>query len=81
MADNPFLELARRGVVEAAVRYRADSLILQAVHPADRSPLLHLAFADKPDVLILSGFAFNQQLAKLAPATPDTPDYSDRSLS
>lgn len=72
IADNPFLELARRGVQEAAVRYRADSLILQAVHPADRSPLLHLALADKPDVLVLSGFAFNQLLAKLAPQHPNT---------
>ena len=72
IADNPFLELARRGVEEAAIRYRADSLILQAVHPADRGPLLHLALADAPEVLVLSGFAFNRQLAKLAPQHPDT---------
>ncbi|MBL6623241.1 MAG: hypothetical protein ISP42_05960, partial [Alphaproteobacteria bacterium] len=57
---------------EAAIRYRADSLILQAVHPADRGPLLHLALAGAPEVLVLSGFAFNRQLAKLAPQHPDT---------
>ncbi len=68
---NPFLQLAVKGVEDAAAQHGASSKIFQSQDATTVQQQVEAAVAEQPDVLAVVGFEFADSIAAAATANPE----------
>jgi basic membrane protein A len=68
---NPFLQLAVKGVEDAAAQHGASSKVFQSQDATTVQQQVEAAVAEQPDVLAVVGFEFADSIAAAATANPE----------